>query len=703
MAIHVHGASAMRIALTFFACTTVAVVGCGPRTSPGDVDGGAGLDAPPDAMEPTCMFQPTGQFNPGVECSWEGPSPTAKYPTLGDVVMTPVVVNLTDDDGDGQVTVADIPDIAFVSYQLSGTACPTGVTCGCCNSSGVLRIVSGGCQAGALREILAVGADEIFADIGVAGVWLDSSGGLAAGDIDSDGSVDLVATVKGGGTIAFERDGHVKWYQPVHPAGGTDHLAGTQPAIADLDADGHPEVLQGRVVLNGADGSLKWRGDAGVGTNGFMGPVSVAGDLDLDGKLELLAGGTAYRHDGTVAWTYTYPTAITVDNCQSTGFACDGFTATGNFDADPQGEVVSVRAGTAYILNHDGTPMEHDGAVVAIALPDDDCAKPNEGGPPTVADFDGDGEAEIGVAAADFYTVLDLECLATPLPAQCTGPGVRWQVANQDCSSRVTGSSVFDFDGDGRAEVVYADETAFRVFDGSTGNVRLSVPNRSHTRLEMPIVVDVDNDGNAEAVYIENANGGTTHGIRVLGDSTDSWVPTRRIWNQHSYHVTNVSELGAIPAGEPANWNAATPATPSGVMNNFRQNLPESNAFAAPDLTVTLALDANACTINATVCNAGDIVVGAGVPVHFYDNGTQQEIACDGGTPTTALPLAPGACAAVTCHWPAPQPNGAVDVKACVDNATYACTAGMAGGNNECKEDNNQASATATQGCAVIP
>ena len=696
-----------RCRLAALALVLVASIGCGSHDNGNGSDGGFDPDAvttdAPDGGVPQCTFQPTGQFNPAVECSWAGPSATSKYPTAGDVVMTPVVINLTDDNADGQVTVDDIPDIAFVSYQLSTTACPTGMTCGTSNVTGVLRIVSGGCQAGALPEILSVGADEIFADTGIAGVWLDNSGGLAAGDIDNDGSVDLVATVVHGGTIAFERDGHVKWYQPAYPAAGTDHLAATQPALADLDADGHPEVVQGRVVLNGADGSLKWHGEAGVGTNGFLGPVTVAGDLDLDGKLEVLAGGTAYHSDGTVAWTYAFPTPITSTNCQASGFPCDGFTATGNFDADPEGEVVIVRAGVVYILNHDGTPMLRDNAPVRITLPDDDCAKPNEGGPPTVADFDGDGQPEIGVAAADFYTVLDLECLAMPLPAQCAAAGVRWKIGNADCSSRVTGSSVFDFDGDGKAEVVYADETAFRVFDGTTGAVRLSEPNHSHTRLEMPIVADVDNDGNAEVVYIENTyGGGTTKGIHVLGDTTDSWVPTRRIWNQHSYHVTNVSELGAIPAGEPANWTAATAATVSGVMNNFRQNLPEANAFAAPDLTVTLTLDGNACTINANVCNAGDLVVGAGVPVHFYSNTTQDEIACDGGTPTTPAPLAPGACAIVACHWPDPQPTGAVDVKACVDNATYACTSGMPGGNNECKEDNNQASATATQACVPI-
>jgi hypothetical protein len=691
------------------ACVLIAaaVIACNKDDGGGPDGPGTGVDGgtPDAAGPPSCVFHPTGVFNPAIECAWNQPAPGSKYPALDDVVMTPVVINLTDDDGNGQVTTDDVPDIAFVSYGLqTGAACPAGLTCGCCNSSGVLRVVSGRCDgSGILPEHFSIGADEIEADIGVAGLWLDNSGGLAAGDIDSDGAVDLVATVQNGGTIAFERDGRVKWYQPAYPAAGTEHLAGTEPAIADLDADGRPEVIQGRVVLNGADGTLAWAGTAGVGTNGFMGPVTVAGDVDLDGKLELLAGGTLYRHDGTPAWSFPFTRPIDATNCQSSGFPCDGFTATGNFDGDNQGEIVDTRAGYVYLFDHDGTAMEYAGAPVEIQLPVDDCAK-NEGGPPTVADFDGDGQPEIGVAGADFYIVVDLECLDLPLSAECASAGIRWQVANADCSSRVTGSSVFDFEGDGRAEVIYADETAFRVFDGIDGTVRLSLPNHSHTRLEMPIVADADNDGNAEVVYIENANGGgTTQGIRVLGDATDSWVSTRRVWNQHSYHVTNVSELGAIPAGEPANWLEPTDATISGVMNNFRQNLPEADAFAAPDLTLDISVDAAACKLDGTVCNAGDQVVGPGVAVHFYDTATMIEIACLGGPVVTTQSLAPGACETVRCVFPDPVPTGAVDVRGCVDNAGYDCTSGGVGANNECLEDNNLDTATGTPSCIPNP
>jgi hypothetical protein len=74
----------------------------------------------------------------------------------------------------------------------------------------------------------------------------------------------------------------------------------------------------------------------------------------------------------------------------------------------------------------------------------------------------------------------------------------------EDDSSRVTSSSVFDFNGDGAAEVVYNDECFFRVYDGLTSEVLFKNNSPSRTRIENPVIADVDNDGNAEIVFCSN-------------------------------------------------------------------------------------------------------------------------------------------------------------------------------------------------------
>src|SRR5690606_34663964 len=100
-----------------------------------------------------------------------------------------------------------------------------------------------------------------------------------------------------------------------------------------------------------------------------------------------------------------------------------------------------------------------DGWPITIA----DGGSGPRGGPPTGADFDGDGEGEDGLAAESQYSVYD-------------NNGTRLCGTNtQDASSRDTGSSVFDFDGDGAAEVVYADEQNLHIYDGKTGAERATV------------------------------------------------------------------------------------------------------------------------------------------------------------------------------------------------------------------------------------
>ena len=73
--------------------------------------------------------------------------------------------------------------------------------------------------------------------------------------------------------------------------------------------------------------------------------------------------------------------------------------------------------------------------------------------------------------------------------------GRRRFTARASRSSSATGSSVFDFEADGAAEVVYNDECFLRAYEGATGRVLFQVPNSSRTATEYPVIVDVDTDG----------------------------------------------------------------------------------------------------------------------------------------------------------------------------------------------------------------
>ncbi len=503
----------------------------------------------------------------------------------------------------------------------------------------------------------------------------------AAGDLDGDGSPEIVALAAVGDRrlLAFEADGTLAWV--ARDADGVavrlSSFANGAVTLADLDADGRPEVVTGAMVFD-ASGLLRWRRDGadGEGTNlNYAGGISAAADLDGDGLLEVVAGRRAYEHDGTPKWTARRLGGPPVP---------DGYPAIAQFDDDVQPEIVLVASGRVYLLDGLSGEVQWQEAIPGGG----------RGGPPTVADFDGDGLPEIGVAGARSYSVYDP-----------TGDeDVLWSRETVDASSNATGSSVFDFEGDGAAEVVYADECHLWVYRGSDGETLLQVPNSSATIHEYPLVVDVDADGNSEILLVANDRAptietqctsayagwdGNRRGLFVYGDARDQWVRTRRIWNQHAYHVTNVEPDGTVASPEPDNWTLPG-------LNNYRQNVQGEGVFNAPDLVLLgLSAELDGCPerlrLVARVGNEGSLGVPAGVAVAFYE-GSEAMPGALLGVARTRGPLLPGASEEVSVEVdvPAGEPPYAFFARVDDDGTGSGSVA-------ECDEDDGTAAIASVQ------
>jgi hypothetical protein len=472
----------------------------------------------------------TGALDPVVEWRTSDTLTYATFPDRTHSVTTPVVGQLTDDNGDGIIDNNDIPDIVFNAYHtFSGL--------------GSLRVISGD------------GSGEHWSadtqSVDGTNIWNSTRAGVAIGDLEGDGLPEIVTLGRYGRPMVFTHDGQLRWLDA-----DTQFGRGTYPAITDMDGDGRAEVIFGRVIYD-ADGNKIGEGEYGTGftiADGAYGKssnrgLSFAADLDLDGQMEVVAGDALYRMDGSLVAQTGGP---------------DGFPAVGNFDSDPLGEMVVVdgNSETIFLYDFDGKEFQE---IWSFPIPGGGGHQFN-GGPPTIADFDGDGMPEIGVAGSDHYIVVNHD--GTFL----------WSKPIIDFSSAITGSSVFDFDRDGAAEVVYADEHTLWILDGKTGVARAEWSDHlSRTQLEYPVIADVDGDGHTEIIYVSSADteDGEFSGVTVIGSASNSWAPARKIWNQHAYSITNVTEDGTIPTYAETNWSSFNTFRAGNIEPNLSHQLPD--------------------------------------------------------------------------------------------------------------------------------
>ncbi|MBI4703350.1 MAG: hypothetical protein HY744_19725 [Deltaproteobacteria bacterium] len=438
--------------------------------------------------DPGCLqVIPAGVLAPAVQCEFSKPPPGDPFPAHVDVQGTPIVANFSQPPGSGPPSIA---------ASFTATV-PGGYT----EHLGVIRVLSG--KDCSLEANL--GGVDLDGDNAVD--WTDSPTPLAAGDLDADGVPEIVTYGSDGAMLAFTRK-NGQWgllwkakLPPGAPWGPCCTWAG--PSIHDLDDDGAPEVIRDGVVFSSKGQVLTMQPPGFAGYSQGLFPVLA--NLDQDPAIEYTNGQFVWQWQAG-AWTQeAYFPGVTPSAPGHVAVA--DFGAYGTNVPPNAPELAVVRSGYAMVYAITG-----ELAMPALLLPGG-----GTGGPPTASDFDGDGQVELAVAGANGYSVFDIDCGPSPRPGgicpsgQCDYMGgqpcpqwIAWSRQTQDWSSNITGSSIFDFEADGSAEVVYAAECFVRVYEGKSGSVLFSQYRSSCTWYENPIIADVDGDFRAELVTPSN-------------------------------------------------------------------------------------------------------------------------------------------------------------------------------------------------------
>lgn len=406
--------------------------------------------------------------------------------------------------------------------------------------------------------------------------------------------------------------------------------------IADFDQDGTPEVYSGNQIYNSLTGVEIVNGglsnDVGYHALGASHPAGMPVAVDVLAStdilpsnlqpcgapcegLELVAGGTVYAVNiGTVS-TMNIVVSI-VDSLNQIG---DGAVSVADMDLDGRLDIVSTNywngSPEIYVWN------PRSGALLANRYAF--TSSLNLIGRVSIANFDSDAMPELGVCTLNRFTVIDDINSVVNNSFQSL-----WSTASTDASG-MTGATVYDFDGNGRHEVVYRDETNLRVFEGANGTVLGSTPCRSRTASESPIVVDVNADGQTEIICGCDSTTSYTGRVHAYQSSGFPWIPARGVWNQQAYFNVNIDDDMGVPTNQQSHQlGFPNPASGYHPLNTFLAQAPLLNnngrpRNAAADVyfgNVSYACDSTWTTITFQLCNQGDANIPSGMPIAFYAN-----------------------------------------------------------------------------------
>ncbi|MFN7493814.1 MAG: hypothetical protein ACK5RG_12925, partial [Cyclobacteriaceae bacterium] len=420
-----------------------------------------------------------------------------------------------------------------------------------------------------------------------------------------------------------------------------------QFGIADFDGDGKIEIYCRDEVIDAHTGIRIVKGANSTKAAGQPVAVDI---LNNDDKLELVSGCNIYSvnlgartlNSGSLTLVKNVPSFFNRKSHTSTSVA--DYNLDGSLDVIASGSDGSADANTTlFFWDVKNNVVKKYIDKIASTVFISGCSNTSGTyykngwqsgtGRVNIADIDDDGKLNASYVSGKFLYALDENWK------------LKWRVVVNEETSGYTGSTVYDFNGDGAAEVVYRDEQFLYIINGKDGSINTQQQCIARTNVEYPIVADINGDGSTELCVtcgfddklawsnFCNLSYSVNSHVRVFQSASLPWVPSRKLWNQHAYFNVNINDDLTVPK---VMQSLTTPFSGGACGNNtalntFLNQSPFLNSFgcktnAAPDLInlkSSLVVNVPTCpnknfTVTIGVKNEGNVVVVGDVPVTFY-------------------------------------------------------------------------------------
>jgi RHS repeat-associated protein len=342
-------------------------------------------------------------------------------------------------------------------------------------------------------------------------------------------------------------------------AAGVGHYAGCR-AVTGLVADENV-ACRATFIISGTDGSvlqtLVVRNPAAVAN--FGGPSAlqqmppIAMDIDGDGRVDLVSGTEVWMQNASGGFDFAWQLTNSVND-----------TAVADLDGDGKAEIIHIRStGSSedlrgiFIYSFDGQLKRRIPVQTYWFTP------------LTIADVDGDGRSDIVLGGdGTVYAFRDdgRPIWAYQVPQDAPDNPVFAPFYVQPTPGLTISNAapqVYDLDGDGVAEVVIAAYSRIMVLDGRTGRRKLNpfwTYNFSYNDISGLMLIDVNNDGHVDIV--QNASFLFNCGfvgadfetecehlvgpIALSGGGSNNWLPGPKAFPHVQYRSTAIDSHSRV-------------------------------------------------------------------------------------------------------------------------------------------------------------